>query len=73
MVIPKIISPKEHLGYLVGTDKKLADWPQIVEYFKKVADASPRVMVEDLGETTEENRFILATISSEENLRARAI
>ena len=68
MVIPKIISPKEHLGYLVGTDKKLADWPQIVEYFKKVADASPRVMVEDLGETTEGNRFILATISSEENL-----
>ncbi|MFH1180538.1 MAG: M14 metallopeptidase family protein [Candidatus Bathyarchaeota archaeon] len=63
-----VISPKEHLGYPIGTDRKLADWPQIVEYFNKIGDASPRVMVENLGETTEGNPFILATISSPENL-----
>lgn len=63
-----IISPKEHLGFLVGTDKKLADWPEIVEYFQKVGEASPRVIVEDLGETTMGNPFLLATVSSPENI-----
>jgi hypothetical protein len=45
MVTEEIISPKEHLGYLVGTDKKLADWPEIVDYFIKIAEASPRIKV----------------------------
>jgi len=61
-------SPIEHLGYNVGTDRKLADWPEIVEYFKKVAAASPRVLVEEVGKTTEGNPFIYATVSSPENL-----
>jgi len=61
-------SPEEHLGFKVGTDRRLADWPAIVEYFRKVAAASDRVRVEDLGETTEGNPFILATVSSPENL-----
>jgi len=63
----KIISPEEQLGYRVGVDRKLADWPEIVEYFTGLGRASPRVVVEDLGETTEGNPFILATITSEEN------
>src|SRR4030042_4635121 len=61
-------SPIEHLGYHVGTDRKLAAWPESVEYFKKVAAASPRVLVEEAGKTTEGNPFIYATVSSPENL-----
>ena len=68
MAKSKVISPMDHLGFLVGTDKKLADWPQIVEYFNKVSKASPRVVVENLGETTEGNPFIFAIISSPENI-----
>lgn len=60
-------SPEDFLGYKVGTDRKTANWPEIVEYFTKLGGASPRVVVEDLGETTEGNPFILATITSEEN------
>ncbi|MCW4050260.1 MAG: M14 family metallopeptidase [Candidatus Bathyarchaeota archaeon] len=63
-----IPAPEEHLGYLVGTDRKLADWPEIVEYYMKVAEASPRVTVKDLGKTTEGNPFLLAIITSEENM-----
>jgi hypothetical protein len=63
-----IQTPGEHLGYLVGTDRKLADWPEIVDYFMKVGESSPRVIVSNLGETTEGNPFILATISSPSNL-----
>lgn len=68
MLTRSIISPKEHLGYPVGTDKKLADWPQIVDYFEKVAEQTPKVVVKTLGETTEGNPMILAIISSEKNL-----
>jgi hypothetical protein len=42
-----------------------------VAYFSKVAEASDRVRLEELGKTTEGNPFILATVSSPENLRRR--
>ncbi len=64
---PNIISPEKHLGYKIGSPKKLADWTEIVEYFTKIGEESPRVRVENLGETTEGNPFLLATITSEEN------
>ncbi len=62
-----ILSPEDHLGFKVGSDRNLADWPEIVDYFMKVGEASPRIKVKDLGETTEGNPFILATITSEDN------
>ena len=64
----KIISPEEFLGFAPGTDRKLADWPQIVEYFQKVADASDRVKVDVLGDTTEGNPFIRAIVTSKGNM-----
>ncbi|OGD58129.1 hypothetical protein A3K78_00825 [Candidatus Bathyarchaeota archaeon RBG_13_52_12] len=66
MIVP---SPEEHLGFKIGEDRKLADWPEIVSYFRKVAAISDRVRVEELGKTTEGKPFLLATISSPENLR----
>ena len=63
-----IISPEEFLGFKPGTDRKLADWPQIVEYFQKVATVSDRVKVDVLGDTTEGNPFIRAIVTSAENL-----
>jgi hypothetical protein len=62
-------SPDEHLGFKVGEDRRLADWPEIVAYFSKVAEASDRVKLKELGKTTEGNPFLLATVSSPENLR----
>lgn len=65
----RIPTPEEYFGFKIGDDKKLADWPEIVEYFWKVAKSSDRVIVEDLGKTTEGNPFLLATISSPKNLK----
>ncbi len=68
----RIPTPSEFLGFEVGADRKLADYRQIVSYFKALAAASPRVEIEDLGKTTLGEEMIMAVISSEDNLRNKA-
>ncbi|HME92523.1 MAG TPA: M14 family metallopeptidase, partial [Myxococcaceae bacterium] len=62
-------TPSQFFGFEVGSDRHLADYRQIVSYFKALAADSARVKVESLGPTTLGNELILAAISSEENLR----
>jgi len=64
----EVPTPESVLGFRVGEDRKLADWTQIVGYFKKLSAASPRVRVEDVGPTTEGNPFLVVTITSEANM-----
>jgi Zinc carboxypeptidase len=62
-------TPSEFLGFEVGADRKLADYRQIVSYFKALAAAAPdRLEVETLGKTTLGEEMIMAVISSPENL-----
>ncbi|HEY9429809.1 MAG TPA: M14 family metallopeptidase [Gemmatimonadaceae bacterium] len=64
-------TPTEFLGFEVGADRKLADYHQIVSYFEHLAQRSPRMELETMGETTLGNDFVFAMISSPENLRNR--
>ena len=52
----------------VGADRTVADYRQILAYFKALDAASPRVEVEILGKTTLGEDLFLAAISSEANL-----
>ena len=61
-------SPDAVLGFRVGADRQLADWTQIVDYFRRLDAASPRVRVEEVGKTTEGRPFLLVTITSEANM-----
>ncbi|MDX6484366.1 MAG: hypothetical protein QOE95_2137, partial [Gaiellaceae bacterium] len=61
-------APEDVLGFRPGDDRKLASWAQTVEYFQRLAAASPRVRFEELGKTTLGAPFVLATISAPENL-----
>jgi hypothetical protein len=63
-----IPSPSEFLGLKVGADRTVADYRQILAYFKALDAASPRVEVEVLGKTTLGEDLFLAAISSEANL-----
>lgn len=73
----KISTPVEFLGFEPGDDRRLADWPEIADYFRMLGRLSDRVVTEEIGRTTEGNPFIMAVISSAENLakidRYRAI
>ncbi|MEM1703885.1 MAG: M14 family metallopeptidase, partial [Zestosphaera sp.] len=64
----RVTPPEEFFGFKIGDDRKLARWDKIVEYFKLVASESNRVIVEEVGKTTEGNSFIVAYVSSPENL-----
>jgi hypothetical protein len=61
-------APSDVLGFTPGDDRKLAGWAQTVEYYRRLAAASPRVRVEELGKSTMGAPFLLATISAPENL-----
>jgi hypothetical protein len=61
-------SPSDFLGFPVGADRKIADYRQIVSYFRALDAASPRVEVQNLGKTTLGEEMIMAVISSERNV-----
>lgn len=62
-------TPKSVLGFEPTTDKTIADWTQIQDYFNKLDAASERVKVERIGTTTLNKNYIVAYISSAENLK----
>ena len=61
-------SPSEFLKFEVGADRKVADYRQIVSYFRALDAASPRLEVVNLGKTTLGEELIMAVISSEANV-----
>ncbi|MGH7554847.1 MAG: M14 family metallopeptidase, partial [Longimicrobiales bacterium] len=60
-------TPREHFGFDLGADRKLASWTQLTAYFEKLARGSPRVKVDTLGKTTKGLPFVMLTITSPEN------
>ena len=66
-----IPTPESVLGYRGGADRKLADWPQIVGYFEKLAAATPAVSIQTLGKTTMGKPLVAAIISTPENVKRR--
>jgi Zinc carboxypeptidase len=62
-------APDKVLGFKIGEDRKLANWDRFLEYFRSLAAKSDRIKIEELGKTTLKRPFIMATISSAENLK----
>ena len=68
-MVKKITSPEDFFGYKLGSDRNIARWDKIVEYFKKLSKESDKIRVVDMGPTTMGNPFLLVTISSPANMR----
>ncbi|MBN1682418.1 peptidase M14 family protein [Candidatus Bathyarchaeota archaeon] len=64
----QILSPEEFYGFKIGSDKKLVRWDKIIEYFEILSN-SPCIKVEEIGKTTMGNPFIVAYISSPQNIQ----
>jgi len=63
-----IPTPESVLGFKVGAEKKLADWTQIVDYFRKLDAAAERVKIDGEGKTTLGKPFLSVVITSEKNM-----
>lgn len=63
-----LATPDDFAGFPIGSDGNLLRWEKIVDYFRLSASKSSRVLFEELGKTTNGNPFVMATISSPENL-----
>ncbi len=64
----QLLTPEEFFGFRMGTDYKLARYDKIVDYFHSLDQNSDKIQVVELGKTTENNPFIMAIISSADNL-----
>ncbi len=63
-----IISPEAFFGFQLGSDRKMAHWHKIVEYFRLLDNESDKLQVVDMGPSTEGHPFLLVFISSPQNL-----
>ncbi len=65
----KIPAPEDVLGFKVGEDSTLADWPAILDYFERLASVSDRVQLIALGSSTQNRPMIMAVITSKSNMK----
>src|SRR3954452_11217659 len=66
---PKVTGPREALGFNVGDDYQVANYAQLVSWWKKLASESDRMKLVDIGPTAEGRRQYMAIVSSAENLK----
>lgn len=64
-----IPSPEKVLGFRPTTERTIADWQQITNYFSELDKASDRVSVKRIGRTTLGRTMIAVFISDAKNLR----
>ncbi len=64
----QLSKPEDFAGFPIGSDGNLVIWEQIVEYSHMAGAASDRILIEEVGRTTKDLPFLLATISSPRNL-----
>ncbi len=63
----RVTSPKEQLGFNIGDDYQLANYVQLVDYWKKLSRESDRISIVDIGTTAEGRTMVMAIITSPEN------
>lgn len=65
----RITSPEKFFEFQLGSDRHIAPWDKIVEYYKLLEkEGSGKIKVVDMGPTTMGNPFLLAIISSPNNM-----
>jgi hypothetical protein len=65
----EVQSPEVFFGHQPGAEKRLIRWDGILRYMQELSRNSDRVRFFELGKTNNGNPFVLAVISSPENLQ----
>ena len=64
----QIPTPASVLGFTPGEDRKLVEWPILVDYYQQLANASDRIQYRNLGNTTNGAPFVALVITSPANM-----
>ncbi len=65
----QVTPPEKFFGFQLGSDRKMARWDKIVEYFKVLEkDSGGKMKVVDMGPSTMGNPFLLVFITSPANM-----
>jgi hypothetical protein len=65
----RITTPKEQFGFNLGDDYQLANYQQLMEYWRRLDRESDRVKVVEIGQTEKGRPMLMALVSSPGNLR----
>ena len=63
-VSDRVPSPKDILGHHAGAPRELTYYAQMLEYYRALAAASPRVSISPIGRTDEEREMVVVTIAN---------
>ena len=61
-------SPQDVLGRHVGAPRELTYYAELLDYYRALADASPRVAITPIGRTDEDREMVVVTIANEATL-----
>ncbi|MGB6340856.1 MAG: peptidase M14 family protein, partial [Candidatus Aminicenantaceae bacterium] len=64
----KVTSPEDFFGFQLGSDRNIARWDKIVDYYYLLEKESDKLKVINMGPSTEGNPFLVVIISSADNL-----
>ncbi len=64
-----ITAPEKFFGFRLGSDRNIARWDRIVEYYRLLEkEAGGKLKVVDMGPSTMGNPFLLIVVSSQKNI-----
>ena len=64
-----IETPESHFGFRPGADRMLLDYEQLIAYLQKLAAASPRLRLVEIGKSPMGRTMYIAFVSSVENIQ----
>jgi hypothetical protein len=62
-----VTTPEEYFGHEIGADYQLPNYTQLSEYWQMLAGESPRMVLQEIGKTTEGLPHYMAIVTSPEN------
>ncbi len=69
---PRITTPKEEFGFNFGDDYQLATYSQLAAYWEKLDRESDRMIVQEIGKTSQGRPHLMAIVTSPANHRRLA-
>lgn len=69
VLVAQVPSPKSHFGFSIGDNYHLANFSQTEAYLQKLAKASPKLKLQNIGQTEEGRNQYMVIVSDPKNIK----